>query len=188
MKNYIESIFKYDRFEELSRFVLEFYSRHEQEILYGGYQYPLQGITPNDNIKTCQHQKFGGNFTGDETIFDQLLNIFEGTEIDYFIRSLDYKVYRSRMFLMPAGHEMSVHRDLTPRIHVPIKTSIGNEFWFWKDTADWTKIQDADTSNILHKEHMPADGTVYMVDTTRSHTFVNHSSEFRIHLVFVLGE
>ena len=187
MNEYIQEIMKYKRFDGLKNFILDFYQKNKSQIV-SAYQYPIQGITSKDDINTCKHQKFGGKFTGDETVFDQLLDIFKDTELDHFIKSLDYKVYRSRLFLMPAGHEMSIHRDPTPRIHVPIKTSIGNEFWFWKDTPDWTKIQDADTSNILHKQHMPADGSVYMVDTTRSHTFVNHSSEFRIHLVFVLGK
>lgn len=180
---YTKIISKYHRFNQLQAFVAEFFN-NEYSTIKMHNQYPLQGISSQDSINTCMHQKFGGNFTGNETVFDKILDIFKDTEIEKVIQFLDVPVYRSRLFLMPPGHEMSIHTDASPRIHIPILTSKGNEFWFWKDTPVWTKIQDADMQNLVYREHLPANGNVYLVDTRELHSFVNHSNEFRIHLVF----
>lgn len=185
MTDFIKVLHNYNRFDELKQFVLDFYESHKDEILKG-YQYPLQGIHELDDINTCMHEKFGGNFTGDENIFDVLLEPFKNTVIESVINELGYDVCRSRLFLMPAGHEMTIHNDPTPRIHIPILTSEGNEFWFWKDTPMWTKIQDADMKNLIHREHLPANGNVYLVETRELHAFVNHSDSPRLHLVFGL--
>lgn len=188
MTNLVKPLYQYNRFDELKQFILDFYETHKDEILQG-YQYPLQGMHELDGINTCMHEKFGGNFTGDENVFDVLLAPFKGTEVEMAINEITaqgYSVCRSRLFLMPAGHEMSIHTDPTPRIHIPIITDVGNEFWFWKNTPAWTKIKDADASNIIHREHLPANGNVYWVNTQEFHAFVNHSSNPRLHLVFGL--
>lgn len=185
MTELVKVLCQYNRFDELKQFVLDFYEAHKNE-MKDTNQYPIQGISSSDDINTCMHERFGGNFTGDENIFDVLLDPFKDTVVEDAINSLGYDVCRSRLFLMPAGHEMSIHLDPTPRIHIPIYTTEGNEFWFWKDTDMWTKIQDANMNNIIHREHLLANGNVYWVNTKNLHAFVNHSSEPRLHLVFGL--
>ena len=63
----------------------------------------------------------------------------------------------------------SVHQDKAPRLHLALDTH-PNAYFFWPE----------------HKEfvHIPADGFVYWVDTTKPHTFVNAGPD-RTHLVMV---
>lgn len=52
-------------------------------------------------------------------------------------------------------------------LHIPIKTNPG--CWFVYENRCF---------------HMPADGSVYKVDNSRLHTFINAGSEPRLHLTF----
>ena len=58
------------------------------------------------------------------------------------------------------------HIDKSKRVHIPLITNKEN-FFVVSDTVF----------------RLPADGSVYEVDTTNIHTFVNGSMKNRIHLV-----
>lgn len=60
----------------------------------------------------------------------------------------------------------SYHTDIRKRLHIPLETN--DHCWF-----------------IIDKElhHLPADGSVYLVDTMLPHTFINCGSETRTHIV-----
>ena len=60
----------------------------------------------------------------------------------------------------------SYHTDKTPRIHIPLIT---NDKCFM--------IVDDEVIRL------PANGDVYLIDTTKFHTFLNGSWETRIHIV-----
>lgn len=85
--------------------------------------------------------------------------------------SARYRLGRVRLMLSRPKSCLSWHTDDEPRIHIPIITNPGARL----------VIED-------HANHLPADGSVYLADTTRFHTAFNAGLEPRIHLVAcVLG-
>ena len=78
----------------------------------------------------------------------------------------DHNLIRTRVMLMKPRTCYYYHCDNTKRLHIPVET---NENCF-----------------LLVDEkllHLPADGSVYTVDTTKMHTALNASKEDRIHIV-----
>ena len=73
---------------------------------------------------------------------------------------------RTRVMKVKPYHNYSWHYDGTCRSHIPVITNEHNFFI----------IEDG-----VYK--MPADGGIYIADTTKYHTFVNASMEDRIHIV-----
>ena len=76
------------------------------------------------------------------------------------------KVYRARVMRMKSKTCYTYHQDYSKRLHIPLIT---NESCFL----------------IVDKEvmHLPADGSIYIIDTTKYHTAVNASLEERIHII-----
>lgn len=76
------------------------------------------------------------------------------------------KVHRARVMRMKPKTCYTYHQDYTKRLHIPLIT---NESCFL----------------IVDKEvmHLPADGSIYIIDTTKYHTAVNASLEERIHIM-----
>ena len=77
-----------------------------------------------------------------------------------------YSMVRTRIMTMSSKTCYSYHWDLSSRIHLPL---VANEDCFFV-------IEDK-------VYRTPADGSVYRVDTTKKHTFVNASFEKRIHVM-----
>ena len=75
-------------------------------------------------------------------------------------------MYRSRLMRMGPKTCYSYHWDPTKRMHIPLITNENNFF-----------VIDDEVSRY------PADGSHYLVDTTKKHTFVNASFESRLHIV-----
>lgn len=75
-------------------------------------------------------------------------------------------MYRSRLLNMMPKTCYSYHTDPTMRIHIPLITDENNFF----------VIDDIVT-------RYPADGSYYLIDTTKKHTFVNASHIERLHIV-----
>ena len=73
---------------------------------------------------------------------------------------------RSRVMRVRAKSNYTWHYDGTCRSHIPLITN-DNNFFIIED-----KIYS-----------MPADGCIYIADTTKYHTFVNASREDRVHIV-----
>jgi len=65
----------------------------------------------------------------------------------------------------------SYHWDPTKRMHIPLLTNENNFF-----------VIDDEISRY------PADGSYYLIDTTKKHTFVNASFENRLHIVGCVNE
>lgn len=95
---------------------------------------------------------------------------------DFYVKSVydeitnKYKIGRVRLMALPHKRVMSMHNDATKRIHIPIVT---NE----------------NCMMVVNGEvfHMPADGSAYLVDTTKPHTAFNANHRFmRLHLLFDL--
>jgi len=77
-----------------------------------------------------------------------------------------YSVGRVRLMRIKPKSCMSWHKDAEKRLHIPIITNPG-AMMVIEDTV----------------QHLPADGSCYLTDTTLSHTAFNSGLEERIHLV-----
>lgn len=127
-----------------------------------GAQFPLQGA-------------FEGDFEGgvgktyelrsDES--DYTVELYNDMPYTYSLFK-KYGMYRTRAMKMIKGTCYSYHVDLTPRIHIPL-TSNKNCMFIIDDKV----------------YRMPADGSVYLVDTTLYHTALNANREqfVRSHIV-----
>ena len=104
----------------------------------------------------------------DETKYSGFVKLFEDT---YFKEVYDtllkkYNLGRVRVLWKLPRTTLSWHRDPEPRLHIPIITNPG-------------------AIMVIDKEacHMPADGSVWVVDNTKYHNFFNGGEEDRIHFV-----
>ena len=108
-----------------------------------------------------------------ELQFNQLQEELKDTPVDEYLRWLNVPVYRTRIMLAREKSSYSIHRDYSPRLHLPLVTNPQALFLFTEPVS-------------LH--HMPADGSTYWVDTRKQHTFINGSTEDRLHLVMIVEE
>jgi len=79
-----------------------------------------------------------------------------------------YNLKRTRLLNLRPGDCYSYHVDPTKRIHIPL---VADEYCM-------AVIEDK-------VYRLPADGTVYLVDTTKRHTFLNGGDYDRLHIVGV---
>lgn len=92
-------------------------------------------------------------------------------EIIEVIKSKGLRPARARIICLSAGMACSWHRDAPDdvyavRLHIPIITNRGCFF----ETAD-------------EREHMPADGSGYIIAVNREHRVINKGDTDRVHLV-----
>lgn len=111
----------------------------------------------------------------DQNDFSIVNKFFKGTYTEEVYNDLNekYNICRARFLTLDlAKRAYSYHRDLTKRIHVPIKTT--------------------ELSMLYHEEKiykMPEVGQSYMVDTTKMHSFLHlHREKERVHFVACLKE
>ena len=107
-----------------------------------------------------------------ESIWDKIHPALKGSwwETDFF-PSLPWKVYRTRLMVMEGRRCYSIHTDDNPRLHIAITTHNQAKFIF------------TSPPEIIH---IPADGHVWWVDTTKEHTAINASKDMRVHLLMSL--
>lgn len=77
--------------------------------------------------------------------------------------------HRARLINVIGKLCYGMHRDYISRAHLALKTNRNALFIF---------------PELSKFEHIPEDKSVYLVDTTQLHSFVNCSLENRIHLMF----
>jgi len=106
-----------------------------------------------------------------ESQWDKLHPDLIGTWWEDFFKSLPFKVYRSRLMTMHPRTCYSIHTDSTPRLHIAIVTHPQARFIF--------------TSPSVF-QHIPSDGHIWWVDTTKEHSAMNGSLKGRVHLVCCL--
>ena len=144
--------------------ILDEYTRLENDIQWTDYghkgkQAGLQYCKDKDPWSSAVG-KNKGNELG-----NTILNpFFTGTVFESLIQ--EFKLIRTRLMWVGPYACYSMHRDTTPRIHIPLITNPGCYFVF----------QEGKLVN-LNK------GYVWWVDTTKPHTFMNCSNQHRLHLV-----
>jgi hypothetical protein len=94
-----------------------------------------------------------------------------GTAIDDYFKWLAVPVYRARIMLAREKGCYSIHKDYSPRLHLPLVTNTQCNFLI---------------TDPMVMFHLPADGRTTWVDTTKPHTFMNGSTEKRLHLVMIV--
>lgn len=153
--------------------VLKQYSMIEEQIQWVDMppwrkQAGLQYAQETDNLWAAGTGKLTG-LVNPEQQYNKLNPILRGTIFEDIIN--EYKLVRTRFMWVNGMSCYSIHRDISPRIHVPIVTN--PECYFVLKTGSDALI-----------EHLPA-GKVYWTDTRIHHTFMNCSMEPRLHLIGV---
>ena len=110
-----------------------------------------------------------GTSKGNELTYTNLNSIFKDTIFEELINQ--YKLKRTRLMWVSPMTCYSMHKDSTPRIHIPMITNPECYFVFQQGIV----------------QHLPL-GYVYWVDTTKKHTFMNCSAYPRLHLVGVVQQ
>ena len=144
--------------------ILDFYLAVENNIIWDeiiskGKQTGIQYQEGSDPWSSAV-----GRSKGNELSYDQLNPFYKGTIIETLINQFNLK--RTRLMWINPYACYSIHKDTTPRIHIPMITNPECYFVF--------------KTGII--QHMPA-GAVYWTDTTVPHTFMNCSDISRLHLV-----
>ena len=107
----------------------------------------------------------------EENNFTEFLSEFKNTYFKYVYDLLSRRFVLGRTRILKKGPRstLSWHKDPEPRLHIPIITNPGCRF----------VIED-------RSFHLPADGSVWVVNAKRYHNFFNGGEEDRIHLVATL--
>ena len=111
-----------------------------------------------------------GTITGTDNVYTQLNPLFKDTIFEELVKK--YNLVRTRLMWAETRSCYSIHKDKTKRVHIPLITNPHCMFLF-------PEHKDL----IFLKE-----GSVYLVDTTNTHTFCNFSNERRLHLVGCVDE
>ena len=107
----------------------------------------------------------------DETQYSDLIPQIKNTYFEKVYNKLceHFVLGRVRILLLEPRKCLSFHKDPQPRLHIPIISQ----------TGALMIVDDFCT-------HMPADGSVYYMNTTKYHSALNGSEENRIHLVVTI--
>lgn len=179
MTNLIKVISRYPQFDKLKQDVFKIINDiNPPANEWGKQSISLQYRDPTDttwNNSIGNHNKLNHMTPSIEQEFNKLQPWLVGTEIEKLFNSISLNIFRARIMLMAPGAKYSVHHDPTPRVHVPIVTNEKCRFKFPNISNEYA-------------DFMPADGSVYWVDTRKVHTFVNDSDQTRIHIVAVVND
>jgi len=129
----------------------------------GARQFPFQKRKNDNDGESAKGNDY--TFRVDDLEYDTLIY----DEYNYTNLIIEkYNMCRTRIMWMKQKFAYGWHKDHSPRIHIPLVTNEHNMF-----------IIDDNVYRI------PADGGVYLVNTTLPHTFVNANSEpfLRSHLL-----
>ena len=110
-----------------------------------------------------------GKSKGDELAYTTLNPFFKDTIFEEVINK--YNLIRTRLMWVSPMTCYSMHKDTTPRIHIPMITNPECYFVF--------------KTGII--QHMPV-GSVYWTNTVNLHTFMNCSDKPRLHLIGVISQ
>lgn len=165
--DYIKVLENFDRYAELKEQVLELYYRLKPE----NYQLILQ--TKEEGVEDWFSGSGMIEQLGDKTE-DDFVHVqpsLKGTLLEEII--VKHNAFRTRIMCMPPKSSYSVHRDYTPRIHIPITTNF-HSWMLWPH---------------YHKCYHLREGVVYWTDTRLKHSAMNGSLvEDRIHIVMCVDQ
>jgi hypothetical protein len=149
--------------------VLDAYNCLEKNIQWTEYKHQGRQTGLQYKIDENPWSSAVGKRQGNEVEYTNLNPFFKNTIFEELIKK--YKLLRTRLMWVAPYACYSMHKDQTPRIHVPMITNSECYFVFKKGAI----------------QHLPV-GSVYCVDTTQFHTFMNCSDKPRLHLVGVIDQ
>jgi hypothetical protein len=147
--------------------ILDVYNTIEKDIVWTDYgpkgkQSGLQ-FKEGDNVWNSAVGKSIDN----ELDYKHINPFFKNTIFEELI--IKHNLYRTRLMWVKPYACYSMHKDDSPRIHIPLITNQDSYFVFRKGT-------------IINLRQ----GVVWWVDTRMTHTFMNCSDQPRLHLVGVV--
>ena len=144
--------------------IIECYNKLENQISWTdfGHKGKQAGLQHCDG-EDCWTSAVGKGY-GDQTRYNNLNPTFLNSIFEELIN--EFNMFRTRLMWVGPFSCYSIHRDLTPRIHIPIFTNPECYFVFKK--------------GIISHLHV---GAVYRINTLEKHTFMNCSDFPRLHLV-----
>lgn len=134
-------------------------------------QFAIQTNVPGSNDWKSGTGKSAGRSLDWEKTFCHLNSDLTNSPIDNYLNWLNIPVYRTRLMVSRPRSCYSLHRDYSPRLHLPLITNDQCNFLI---------------SEPLTMFHLPADGHTYWVDTRLKHTFLNGSLDARLHIVMIV--
>lgn len=145
--------------------ILDFYISVENDI-HWGEDYISKGKQTGIQYRNGEDPWLSavGRNKSDELWYDQLSPFYKGTVIEQLINRFNLK--RTRLLWLNPWSCYSMHKDSTPRIHIPLITNPQCFFIFKKGII----------------RHLPI-GSVYWTDTRFDHAAMNGSEFPRLHLV-----
>lgn len=105
-----------------------------------------------------------------ESQFTEINEPFRGTAVEALLRKLPFQFGRTRLLKMAPKSCLSIHWDTSRRWHYAITTN----------PSCYLIHVDGE---VGHFHHIPADGYLYEMDARLTHTAINASKEYRLHLV-----
>ena len=137
-----------------------------EESTKGKYSWGLYWTKPDSSGKEVARANYIG-----ESNFTEFLPELENTYFKHVYDQLSqrFKLGRTRILKKRPRSTLSWHKDPEPRLHIPIITNPGCRL----------VVED-------RAFHLPADGSVWVVNTKKYHNFFNGGEEDRIHLVATL--
>lgn len=105
----------------------------------------------------------------EESAYSQLNPFFKDTIFEQIIK--EHNLIRTRLMWVYPFACYSMHRDSSPRIHIPLITNVDCYFVFKEGLIEHLKT-----------------GSVYWVNTQLWHTFINCTTKKRLHLVGVTSK
>lgn len=128
-------------------------------------QISLQSDQTNDNDVNVSVGKVG-NLRSPET--DYVHPMFDCKVINHYMKK--YGLYRTRVMQLGPKKCYSLHRDLTPRVHIPL-------------------VSDENSLMLIDNkaQHLEV-GKIYWTDTRKMHTAINTGPNDRIHIVGCVTE
>lgn len=147
--------------------VLKDYLKIKKSIIWTDYGQKSKQAGLQYKLNEDMWKSAVGKSKGDEKDYCHLNPIIENTVFYIIIKK--YNLVRSRFLFLGPYSNYSMHKDYSMRIHLPIITN--------------------DQSFMVFKEgliqHLKS-GNIYETDTTKEHTAINCSENWRLHFVGVL--
>ena len=142
------------------------------------FNFPEGQIAVQDRTESADNNRAGVGMSAMQTPeweqgFRHIQPQFKDTAIEEYMVWLGVPVYRTRIMLSRPKTTYSIHRDYSPRLHLPLITNNQCLFLFTRP------------AQLIH---MPSNGRTFWVDTRHSHTFLNSSVFDRLHLVMIVDE
>jgi hypothetical protein len=147
--------------------LLDEFHRLEKDIKWTEYGHKGKQAGLQHKISEDPWTSAVGKSQGQEIAYTTLNPFFKDTVFEEIINK--YKLLRTRLMWVGPYACYSMHKDQTPRIHIPLITN--PECYFVFLHGQLTNLKD---------------GYTWWVDTTKTHTFINCSDQHRLHLVGVV--